>query len=110
MLKTHKISRIYRVSECDLEHIKDIVVQVEHIPQPIRNTYNCLVEVVSHEDYNTEMKHDITLKELNTLKKTHEQLCRYIIEAFDNRLPEADKIIDHEKIVLAFKLAKERLC
>lgn len=55
MVKTHPKSKIYRIRESELKELKGVIIQAEHIPQPICDNYCCLVEVVSNEDYETNL-------------------------------------------------------
>lgn len=111
MVKTHKKSRIYRIAEKELKNIDGVVIQIEHIAEPVANVYHCLVEVVPTEDYNSEMEHDITLKALNELRAEHEKLCDSIIRAFDiYKDAETAEIINREHLRNALELAKDWFC
>lgn len=57
MVKTHKKSKFYRIPEKDLGDFDKVIIQIEHIAEPIKEVYYCIVEAVSTEDYYSEMEH-----------------------------------------------------
>lgn len=110
MVKTHKKSRIYRIAEKELKYIDGVVIQIEHIAEPVSGEYHCFVEVVPTEDYNSEMRHDTTLRSLRQLREEHEKLCDSIIRAFDiYKDAETTEIINREHLRNALEIAKDWL-
>ena len=65
MIKTHPKSKIYRMKSINLEDFKGVILQVEHILEPVAtDRYHCYVEAVSKEDYKNETNQNlIELKE-----------------------------------------------
>lgn len=106
MVKTHKKSRIYRVAERELKNIDGVVIQIEHIAEPVNNKYCCFVEIVPTEDYNSEMQHDRTLRTLKELRAEHEKICDSIVRAFGvYKDAETAEIINREYLRTALELA-----
>lgn len=111
MIKSHIKSKIYRVRECDLKDIEGVVVQVEHIPQPINNNYHCLVEVVTKEDFKFDTDYDNMESELHALKVKHETLCRNILPAFgEYETAETAEVKSRGHLSDALDLANDWFC
>jgi hypothetical protein len=62
MIKTHPKSKIFIIISENLINFDDIILQVEHIPQPMCGMYYCFIEAVCKEDY--ENKNEQNLIEL----------------------------------------------
>lgn len=110
MVKTHKKSRIYRAAERELKDIDGVVIQIEHIAEPVNGEYHCFVEIVPTEDYNSEMRHDRTLRTLKELRAEHEKICDSIVRAFGiYKDAETAEIINREYLRTALELANDWL-
>ena len=111
MVKTHKKSRIYRIAERELKGIDGVVIQIEHIAEPVANVYHCFVEVVPTAEYESEMEHDRTAKALNEIRAAHERLCDSIIRAFgEYDSAETAEIKDRGHLSDALELANDWFC
>lgn len=111
MFKTYPGSKIKRIFEKELEELntEHEILQVEHIPEAIRENYACLVEYIPRNEYKTETDYKKLEKDYNALLSHHNKLCNAIYTSlvYDEDGNPTAAIADEAKLNEAIDLAAD---
>lgn len=111
MFKTYPGSKIKRIFEKELEELntEHEILQVEHIPEAIRENYACLVEYIPRNEYKTEIDYKKLEKDYNALLSHHNKLCDafYTSLVYDEDGNPTAAIADEAKLNEAIDLAAD---